>query len=232
MREADEQTSLHLIEALVRAWSRIRSLHPEVPAVMILAAPASREQLNVLGHFAALRWRRRKAETEQLHEVVVIAEYLDRPPEQIFETLLHEAAHALNFHRGIKDCTASQYHNRSFAEAAVELGLKVERVKHYGYALTCLAEGTAARYAPEIEHLASVLVHRARPMTITITGGGGSTGGGGGSASEDDEEEDTKTRSRSRKATCACPYIIRVSKKTIEETKIRCEKCGEVFSLV
>ena len=223
----DERASVRLIEALTLTWSRIRFYHPEVPAVMLLAAPASREQKNTLGHFAALRWRRRKAESEHLHEVVVIAEYLDRPPEEIVETLLHEAAHALNFARGIKDCTASQYHNRAFERAAQELGLTVKQVKHYGYAFTNLAEGTAARYEPEIRNLAWVLVHRARPFVLP-----GGIGGSAGGAKDNDEEDDTKARSRSRKATCACPYIIRVAKKTIDETTIRCEKCGEAFRLV
>ena len=43
--------------------------------------------------------------------------------------------------------------------------------------------------------------------------------------------QDTNPQGRSRKATCACPFIIRVSRKTIESTVIRCESCGEPFRL-
>lgn len=55
-----ERTSVVLIEALTRVWSRIRVHHPEVPGVMLLAAPSLRSDLSVLGHFAPLRWRQRQ----------------------------------------------------------------------------------------------------------------------------------------------------------------------------
>jgi len=222
----DERTSVRLIEALAQVWSKIRERHPEVPGVVLLAAPAHRDQLHVLGHFAALRWRRRQEQGHHLHEVVVIAEHLNRPVEEIVETLIHEAAHALNFERGIKDCTQSQYHNRRFRDAALELGLLVEQVRHYGYALTSLPAATALIYQEEMSQLREVLVHRYRPEFVL----------GGAKPAEDDgddgqEDDNQKTRTRSRKATCACPFIIRVSKTTIEATTIRCEKCGEAFRL-
>jgi hypothetical protein len=170
----------------------------------------------VLGHFAALRWRGRRE--NNLHEVVVIAEHLNRGAEDVVGTLIHEAAHAMNFERGIHDCTRSQYHNRSFAKAARELGLEVEQVPNYGFAVTRLLEETTASYAAEIENLRAVLVHRHRPLTPA---------GPGPPAGDDDD----KPGSRSRKAICPCGHIIRVSKKTIEATVIRCDTCGEPFHL-
>lgn len=72
-----------------------------------------------------------------------------------------------------------------------------------------------------------VLVHRYRPELMP--GGAKPAQGDSDDGQEDDNQ---KTRTRSRKATCACPFIIRVSKTTIEATTIRCEKCGEAFQLV
>lgn len=216
-----ERTSVVLIEALTRVWSRIRVHHPDVPGVMLLAAPSPRSDLSVLGHFAPLRWRHKQQDGASYHEVLVVAEHLDRSSADIVETLLHEAAHALNFARGIKDCTRSQYHNQRFKAAAEEVGLRVEQVPHYGFALTRLKPDTITRYEEDIRQLAEVLIHRAKPV-ITLTGTG-TTGPG--------EDTDDKPASRNRKATCACPFIIRVAKSTLEQTTIRCESCGEEFKL-
>ena len=221
----DEQTSVQLIQALANVWTAIRDRHPDVPGVVLIPAPAQRGRTNVLGHFAPLRWRTRESGGHLLHEVVVVAEHLDRSAEDIVETLVHEAAHAMNFARGVRDCTASQYHNKKFKAAAEELGLEVTQVKHYGFALTRLLPGTVERYRSVTSELDQVLVHRQRLLTRPRgprPGGSGAAGNGDGSPS------------RSRKATCACapPFIIRVSKRTIEDTVIRCESCEEPFNLV
>lgn len=218
-----ERLSVVLIEALTRIWSRIRVHHPEVPGVMLLAAPSLRRDLSVLGHFAPLRWRHKEKGGVHYHEVVVVAEHLDRNPADIVETLLHEAAHALNFARGIKDCTASQYHNQRFKAAAEELGLAALQVPHYGFALTGLKPGTITRYEEDIKQLAEVIIHRAKPVAPTT--GTDTTSGTG------EDTDDDKPASRNRKATCACPFIIRVSKSTLTQTTIRCESCGKVFTL-
>lgn len=218
----DENLSVALIEALAAIWTAIRSRHPEVPGVVLLPAPAVR--MNVLGHFAPLRWVPRQKDDQLIHEVVVSAEYLDRKAEDIVETMLHEAAHALNFARGIKDCSANQYHNRRYRVAAEELGLEVSQVQHYGFALTSLPENTADQYRREMEALESVLIHRRRPHSIRRPPGLTPTTTKGGKTD--------KTGSRNRKAICACGYIIRVSKKTMQNTVIRCESCDEPFCLV
>lgn len=212
-----EHTSLQLISALTAVWAAIRRQHPAVPPVVLLPAPAHRDQMNVLGHFAALRWSGRR-EGEELHEVVVVAEHLSRPAEEVAEALLHEAAHALNFERRIKDCSKNQYHNRRFKEAAEELGLDVAQIPHYGFARTMLRPETTARYAAEIALLKDVLIHR-RAMLNLPRGPG-------------PPEDDDQPGSRSRKATCGCPFIIRVAKRTIDATTIRCDTCGEPFRLV
>ncbi len=226
----DERASVDLISALARVWSKIRSYHPDVPGVVLLAAPAANGAPNCLGYFAPLRWNAPKVAGDPVHEVVVIAEYLDRGVEDILDTLLHEAAHALNFARKIHDCSRSQYHNAKFKEAAEALGLEVTKVKHYGYALTRLAIGTATLYEQEIQHLQGVLIHRRRPVVVLTGDTGGSTPEGPDAG---DNKEDGKSSARSRKAVCRCepPFIIRVSKATIERTSITCGTCGEEFAL-
>src|SRR5689334_6507282 len=103
---------------------------------------------------------------------------------------LVEAAHAMNHERKIHDCSASQYHNARFKAAAEELGLRVERVPHYGYALTILPHETAAHYADEIEGLRRVVIHRSG-LTITAVPPKGDDG-----ESDDEGEGDTEPRSR------------------------------------
>lgn len=195
--------AVRLIRALSVCWSSIQHQHPDVPDVVLLPAPAQKGR-RMLGHFAALRWT--SSNSEDLHEVAVVAEYLDRSAEFVFETLLHEAAHARNFALGVRDCSTSQYHNGHFKSSAELLGLNVERVDHYGWALTSLTKETTERFQLEIAGLASVLIHR-RGRSSTRT----------------------RSRSRSRKATCACPFIIRASRSVLQQTQIICGTCDEPF---
>lgn len=223
----DERVSVELISALADCWSAIRANHPGVPGVVLLPAPAPRGNLGVLGHFAPIRWKAKK-ERSLMHEVVVVAEHLDRGSADIFETLLHEAAHALNHERGIHDCSpTSQYHNQKFKEAAEELGLTVEKVPHYGYAYTTLRSETRDHYAEVIANLGDALVHRQKPVAILVPR---APPVGDETPTEDEGGDDTnKPEGRSRKATCACPHIIRVSKKVMAATVIRCDTCGAPF---
>lgn len=220
----DERSSVDLIDALARIWSKIRTLHPGVPGVVLLAAPAAHGTPKSLGHFAPLRWRGPRGQGNHIHEVLVVGEHLDRPVEDILGTLIHEAAHAHNFTRKIRDCSRSQYHNHRFKAAAELLGLQVTKVKHYGYAHTTLLAGTLAMYEEEIAHLKRTLIHRRRPILPQ---------GQGPPAGEDGNDNEGKAVTRSRKAICKCtpPFIIRVSKATIDRTTITCGRCGEVFAL-
>lgn len=218
--------SVALIGALSAVWEHIRVLHPDVPDVVVLPAPSSDRRFRVLGHFAPLRWRTRDGPDALVHEVVVVAEHLDRSAEDIVETLLHEAAHAMNRERGIFDCSpTSQYHNKRFAAAAEEIGLEVYPTKNYGFAYTELPAATAERYRAQIEALDSVLLHRRRPASRTTATPGGKEGGG--------EHAGTPPRARSRllKATCNCetPYIIRASRTVLSEAEIVCRTCDGRF---
>lgn len=59
-------------------------------------------------------------------EVAIIAEHLNRPPMDIYETTFHETVHAYASIRGIADCSLSGYHNaKGFKASAERLGLEV-----------------------------------------------------------------------------------------------------------
>jgi hypothetical protein len=219
--------SVSLTIALARVWAAIRQHNPQVPEVVLLPVPNPHGHKGVLGHFAALRWTARSAESgTRIHEVVVVAEHLDRSAEDIVGTLLHEAAHALNFERGVRDCSRSQYHNQQFKSAAEEVGLTVQQVPHYGFALTALLPETATRYAVETAGLSVVLMHRRDVDTRASTPAGGDTPTG----AKGEEGVEAKG-GRYKKASCACPWNIRVARATLAATVIRCETCGKSFSL-
>lgn len=198
---------LVLTDALSRVWDAIQTHHPSVPSVVLLPVPNPHKHQNVLGHFAAMRWQpKTDGGGLHLHEVVVVAEHLNRSAADIVGTLLHEAAHALNFELGIHDCSANQYHNRAFKAAALELGLQVEQVPHYGFAVTTLLPETVEKYAAQIAELESVLVHR-KGLYARMR----------------------PPMHRLFKASCQCPLNIRVARATIAATVIRCETCDQPF---
>ena len=222
-------TAVELTIALSGVWKAVQSHHPEVPHVVLLAAPNPHTNTNVLGHFAALRWTATPGHGGILHEVVVVAEHLNRSAEDVVATLIHEAGHALNFARGIHDCSRSQYHNRKFEAAAKELGLDVTQVAHYGFALTAMPAETAQRYNAETEALRQVLMHR-RPMVSASKPT--ATGAGDSGDDESDDADPPDKGGRYKKASCKCPFNIRVARATLAATTIQCATCGESFQLV
>lgn len=194
--------STSITDAFNYAWRMIQRNHPECPDCVIVADSAKRDRK--LGHFWANRWQ--DSDGNRVHEVVIVSEYLNRGGRAVFETILHEAAHAINQARGVKDCSASQYHNRNFRDTALEVGLTCEKVQNYGFALTDLTAETEATYARAIEQLDSVLISRIKPR-----------------------KKKTGPRSRLIKAECACGRIIRASRTVLEMADINCELCEERF---
>lgn len=147
-----------LLAAMEGAWATIRGHHAEIPEVVVLIATGSdRGALRKLGHFAARRWR--LADGDERSEILIAGEGLDRGPRLVFATLLHEAAHALAFARGIRDTSrGGRYHNRRFMAVATELGLQVGALRPYGLAATTMLPATAAQYSATLDELADALV--------------------------------------------------------------------------
>ena len=139
-----------LVAACEDAWRAIQRHHPDVPhPVIILGSGVERGRLVKLGHWWAARWI---ADGEPRGEVLLAGEALHLPAAQVFEVLLHEAAHGLNAARGTKDTSrGGRYHNRSFKATAEEVGLTVTPLPPYGWAQTALGSDATQRYADEID---------------------------------------------------------------------------------
>ncbi len=130
-------TASALVAACEAAWNDIRSHHPELPdAVVILGTGVERGRLVKLGHWWGGRW---VADGQSRGEVLIAGEALHLPPREVFEVLLHEAAHGINAHRRVRDTSRSgRYHNQLYADAAREVLLDVRAMPPHGLANTSL----------------------------------------------------------------------------------------------
>jgi hypothetical protein len=133
----DRPAASRLVAALEHAWAAIRTLHPEVPQVVIVVASGSdpRSRRLNLGHFAAGRWLLTSPDAPTNRpEVLVSGEGLQRGPVDVLGTLLHEAAHGLAYARKLSDTSRQgRYHNRRYATLAGELGLDVAHLGPLGW---------------------------------------------------------------------------------------------------
>jgi hypothetical protein len=200
-----------LLAAIEHAWATIRAHHAEIPEVVVLIGTGSDRGgvLRKLGHFAARRWQLAAGGVRS--EILVAGEGLDRGPDMVLTTLLHEAAHALAFTRGVRDTSkGGRYHNRRFAAVATELGLQVGTLRPYGLAATTIPPATAARYATALCELTDALVlWRAaeRPATGSRTRHAG----------------------RPVRCQCACPRQVRLPRPILAGAPVVCGGCGEPF---
>lgn len=209
MAGAEQSESVRIIGALSKVWGDIRKAHADVPDVVLLLSPAHDER--AIAHFWASRWQHPTEGAR--HEVVMFGEHMNRSAEQVMGTLLHEAAHAQNHVRGIKDCSANQYHNREFKRAAEGLGLEVKQLGGYGYALTNLSEEAAKRWKEQIELIRKeIQIHRRKKASAGKVG--------------------VQTpKGRNLKASCGCGHLIRVAKTTMQKTEIKCGTCNQPFTI-
>ncbi|WP_196776824.1 hypothetical protein [Haloechinothrix halophila] len=212
--DADVSTriSTPMVDALEQAWADIRERHPELPpAVIVLGAGSigSRSGALTLGHFAAMRWHTDTDGSDQLAEVFIGGEGLQRGPAGVLATLLHEAAHALAHTRGIKDTSRQgRYHNTKFKAVAEEVGITVTKDPRIGWSPTDLPDTTRNDYAHTVEVLSEALrLYRRRENTDSGT---------------------TKT-SNPPPCVCQCGRRIRVATSVRDAGPITCGICGTNF---
>ena len=111
-----------------------------------------------LGHFAAARWR---AGPDEVPELFVGGEGLERGPNELLGTLLHEAAHGLGSVRGVQDTSRQgRYHNERYRALAEELGLRAARIGAIGWSDTTVVPETELRYRSALERLSDPLPER------------------------------------------------------------------------
>lgn len=215
-----------LVEACEAAWADIRAGHPELPEVVIvLGTGVERGRLVKLGHWWGGRWL---ADGQVRGEVLLAGEALHLEPKQVFEVLLHEAAHGINAARGVKDTSrGGRYHNQHFATTAREVGLDVKAMPPYGMAKTELAPATEASYGDAITRLGDTM--RIARQLQGIRGVGaeaeqeqGAGGGSGGTGAD-----------RSRNApssTCGCGRKMRMHPATLAKGPVICGVCDTEFT--
>ena len=212
-RQSDDDAGIAgpLIVALEHAWAQIRRVHPEVPPAVLITGSGSdtrRRNMLRLGHFAASRWTA-GPDGDELDEIFIGGEGLERGAREVLATQLHEAAHAVARVRGIQDTSRqARYHNKRFKAIAEELGLKIDHHPTIGWSLTTLPDATAQLYADTITQLdEAITIYRRRE--------------GGGS--------ETPRKPSPPPCVCKCGRKIRVAPAVLALGEITCGVCGEPF---
>ena len=134
----DKRTQyLELLQEINRAFDFFneRFAKGELKRPIITVSPSGAKR--AYGWFGPQFW---KQGDREVHEINLSAEHFERTPEDVLETLLHEMAHLKNAQNKIVDYTVTQYHNKHFKIAAESFGLKVDKMRNRGFALTSLTE--------------------------------------------------------------------------------------------
>jgi SprT-like family. len=217
----DEITDAHggaaasaLVAACEHAWQAIQTRHPEIPDVVIVVGTGVEHgRLVKHGHWSTGRW---VADGRPRGEVLLAGESLDRPPTEVFATLLHEAVHGLNAARRVKDTSrGGRYHNRKFKTTAEELGLSITPMPPYGHAHTTLTSTTEVRYASEIARLADAMrITRNHTPSRTREGHTTRTAAGG----------------KSPVALCGCGRRMRMAPSVLAQGPVTCGLCHDTFT--
>jgi hypothetical protein len=188
----------------------------------------------VLGTFTEEIWR---YDNRQVHEVFLNADRRDRYPgvsaaEDVLTTLLHEGCHVWAKANGVRDTSRDgRWHNRRFAEVALQIGLDVERDPVIGHQTPGLSVRGRTEYFDLLAELEQGLLLSREPQR---------------QEPESDDEELTGQESPAAMTTsqqaakyifasCACrdgrgrKVTIRVAKGSWRPGVIRCEICQSPF---
>lgn len=147
-----------LLEALDALWERLRADVPELPPIRPTVSPTSR-----MYDHGPERWG---LDGDVVTGLVVNADVLAAGAETFVVTVLHDAAHILNWRRDVKDLTVrGSYHNQSFLTTAEEVGLEWEegaaRSANRGFDSFVLSDEARRRHEPDLKAL-----ERAIPLTL------------------------------------------------------------------
>lgn len=82
---------------------------------------------------------------ESFHEINISAEHLNRPPENVLATLVHEMVHLYCLEHDIPETSKNgYYHNKRFKIEAEKRGLQIGYKKYIGYSVTEPSESLIA----------------------------------------------------------------------------------------
>jgi hypothetical protein len=238
MTTTKRQTGSEIVKALEGVWREIMKRHPELPDVVIITGSG----LDGMGARWAHFWRERwmdKEDRSTRPELFIAGERLACGGKLTVQSMLHEAAHALAFVRGIQDTSRQgRYHNKEFVKCANELGLDYTHEgpdKVHGFSAVTLTEEGEARYGRVIEKLDTAIKTYLPVMGFegySLTGGDGLNGGDGAHRISGVKRRRTTGPSRNNiKYVCQCetPRIMRMSRRAFEEAPITCGACGREF---
>lgn len=242
---AEERAREHgsrIIAALERAWTAIRTRHPDVPDVVIVTGAGSNQRgtpegYRLRGHHWPERWVTDPA-VRRMPELFVAGELLAAGGGAVLEVMLHEAAHALAVVRGIKDTSAegNRYHNKRFVALAAELGLsgpdRPEKV--IGWSDCKITGETAAAYGDVIRAIDGARLPFL-PDGPGVAGGGDGQDGGGeqGGGGGQDGKGPKKRGGRRAAVECGCqpPRKLHMTPKQIEDGPVLCGLCHQPFEV-
>ncbi|HSH60404.1 MAG TPA: DUF6166 domain-containing protein [Acidimicrobiales bacterium] len=218
-----------VVRACEEAWAAIQERHPEVPdAVVVLGTGVERGRLVKLGHWWGGQWL---ADGKARGELLLAGEALHLPPEQVFEVLLHEAAHGLNATRGVRDTSrGGRYHNARFQAAAEEVGLTAGQMRPHGWARTTLRPETVERYTDAVTGLGEAM-RIARQLEAGVRLGAEEGAGAG----RDDAENGTgagrgRTGGTRVGARCGCGRRLLMAPSVLAAGPVLCGMCGVEFT--
>jgi hypothetical protein len=106
-------------------------------------------------HFVALRWQHGPDRRAEFSSPVKVS---PGTPDEVFMTLVHEAAHGLADARGIQDASRRRrWHNARLAAPADELGLIPNKDDRLGWSPCQLPKSTRDTYAHVIDELLATM---------------------------------------------------------------------------
>jgi hypothetical protein len=162
------------------------------------------------------------------YEIMVSAENLARGGREVFGTVAHEVAHAVNIVRGVQDVDINGRHNKKFKTTAEYFfGLLIEEYapNHWaGWTKTTVTRECAEKWSAQIEKISESIRVASGYGRKTGTG---ATGTGGGFTVTGGDLNKGRDKNGLR-AECGCGSIIRTSRKALEKG-IVCGGCGHPF---
>ncbi len=211
-KQSGRHASSKLHRQLETAWSKLQAVDSRIPDVVITTLTAG-ELRRKLGHATAKHWRGNK---DVRHEIAVHPGHL-RNPEELLETMVHEAAHAILQEESGGCRPGSQYHRTRFRDVAHELGLEcVFRDTRYGWSITRWpTDGVPKRYRKVLTYLSRIKpIHTSRLPKQRRRPEGRAT-----------------PKSGLKPLVCGCspPLRIHAGNRVIDGAGVRCVECGDLF---
>lgn len=118
---SNTEVNIQILQKLSTIWARIKEFNPEVPLLGWVESVVPENKIRSCARYFSYSWTALPKDNLLIPKAVVLSDCLHSSAEGVLEQLLHQAAHAINFGHGIKDCSLSQYHNLKFKENALKV---------------------------------------------------------------------------------------------------------------